>query len=418
MLGLSLAACATPGAESAVQPVAAWRPVDASTGQIADVAGLEALAEAFPDSGSVRLRLLNAYLQAERPRDALAEASALALDGYSFSPAASELFASLPAEDLDTSWLGLGGPNGGAIESSRLLATVPAEARLVESVWRDADSGDLFVTTVVSRALFVSRGGAWEKLPIEGAGSLTGLAYDATSGLLWVASGVVEQTPNPETAFSGLIAIDPRTGAVKRRVAGIVGSDPSDIGVDGEGRVFASDPLSGALYVAQPTASVLQVFLAPGTLRSPQGIAVLPGGKRLVVSDYRYGLAVVDMSTGAVGRLPTDGALSDGIDGLWLHGDRLIGVQNGSRPMRILELHLEGSGPRIGAVVNREAAHSAWTEPLGGSICHGELVYVANGQWDRFGPGGTPVQGKPALPTEIRALDLKARLFETPKNPG
>ena len=155
-----------------------------------------------------------------------------------------------------------------------------------------------------------------------------------------------------------------------------------------------------------------------GTLRSPQGIAVLPGGGRLVVSDYRYGLAVVDTSTGTVGRLPTDGALSDGIDGLWSHRDRLIGVQNGSRPMRIVELHLEGSGSRVGTVVNREAAHSAWTEPLGGAISGGELVYVSNGQWDRFGPGGTPFEGRPPVPTEIRVLDLEAGLFAMPKNPG
>jgi hypothetical protein len=305
LLSLAVAACAASGPSvvgSADPQVAAWHPVDASTGQIADIAGLEALAQAFPDSGSVRLRLLNAYLREERPRDALAVASALALDGYSFSLAAGEAFASLAEKDDDLGWLGLSEPNGGAIENSRPLATVPAEALLAESVWRDPETGDLFVTAVVSRALFVSRGdGDWEKLPIEGAGSLTGLAYDRASGLLWVASGVVEQTPEPETAFSGLIAIDPRSGAEQRRVAGADNSNPSDIAVDGEGRVYASDPLSGALYVARPGAASLETLVGPGTLRSPQGIAVLPGDRRLVVSDYRYGLAMVDIATGEVG---------------------------------------------------------------------------------------------------------------------
>jgi hypothetical protein len=422
LLSLAVAACAASGPSmvgSADPQVAAWHPVDASTGQIADIAGLEALAEAFPDSGSVRLRLLNAYLEGERTGEALEVASSLARDGYSFSPAAMDVLTSLIEKGEDVGWLGLSEANGGAIEDSRLLATVPAEARLVESVWRDPKTGDLFVTTVVSRALFVSRGGVWEKLPVEGAGSLTGLAYDQASGLLWVASGLVEQTPEPETAFSGLIAIDPRTGVVKRRVAGIDSSNPSDIAVDGMGRVYASDPLSGAVFVAEPAATVLETLVAPGTLRSPQGIAVLPGGDRVIVSDYRYGLALVDTSTGEVGRMTTDTiVLLDGIDGLWLHRDRLIGVQNGSSPMRIVELHLEDSGTGIGLAVNLEAAHSAWTEPLGGSISNGELVYIANGQWDRFGPGGAPVDDKPPVPTEIRALDLGARPFATPKNPG
>jgi hypothetical protein len=221
----------------------------------------------------------------------------------------------------------------------------------------------------------------------------------------------------PETAFSGLIAIDPRTGAEQRRVAGADNSNPSDIAVDGGGRVYASDPLSGALYAARPGATSLETLVGPGTLRSPQGIAVLPGDRRLVVSDYRYGLVMVDIATGEVGRVATETiVLLDGIDGLWLHRDRLIGIQNGSRPMRIVELRLEGGGTGIGMAVNLEAAHSAWTEPLGGSISNGELVYVANGQWDRFGPAGAPIDGKPAMPTEIRALDLAARPFATPKN--
>lgn len=422
LLSLAVSACAAaaPSAAGPATPQAAsWRPVDASTGRIADIAGLESLADAFPNSGSVRLRLLNAYLQAERTSEALEAASALARDGYSFSPAAMGLLTSLIENGGEAGWLGLSEPNGGPVENSRLLATVPAEALLVESVWRDPETGDLFVTTIVSRSLFVGRDGAWEKLPIEGAGSLTGLAHDRADGLLWIASGVVEQTPEPETAFRGLIAIDPRTGTVKRRVAGSNGSNPSDIAVDRKGRVYASDPLSGAVYVARPAATMLETLVEPSTLRSPQGIVVLPGGDRLIVSDYRYGLAVIDTSTGEVGRIATDTVvLLDGIDGMWLHRDRLIGVQNGSRPTRIVELHLEDNGTEIGLAVNLEAAHPAWTEPLGGSVSNDVLVYVANGQWDRFGPGGAPVDGKPPVPTEIRALDLEARRFETPKNPG
>ncbi|MBT8388728.1 MAG: hypothetical protein KJP13_03665, partial [Altererythrobacter sp.] len=35
-----------------------WRAVDESTGQIRDVGGLEQLARDFPDSGNLRLRML------------------------------------------------------------------------------------------------------------------------------------------------------------------------------------------------------------------------------------------------------------------------------------------------------------------------------------------------------------------------
>ena len=98
--------------------------------------------------------------------------------------------------------------------------------------------------------------------------------------------------------------------------------------------------------------------------------------------------------------------LLDGIDGLWLNGDRLLGVQNGARPMRIVELILSPDRTRVVAATERERAHPAWTEPVGGNISSGELVYVATGQWDRFGDGGAPAGERPPVPTEIRALPL------------
>lgn len=270
-LTLALAACATAPAGTVGKSLAPWRPVGASTGQTADIAGLESLAEDFPDSGSVLLRRLNALLEAERNDEALAIAAVLMRGGYSFSPAAVTTFSDLAKAGSDTRWLALNESNAAAIENSRPIATIPAEARLVESVWRDAASGDLFATTVVSRALFVSRGGTWQTVPIEGAGSLSGMAYDAGRGILWIASGVFEQTPERATAFSGLIAIDPKSGAVVRRVAGAKGSTPSDMAVDGAGRVYASDPLSGAVYVAGPGDVTLARLVEPGALRSPQG---------------------------------------------------------------------------------------------------------------------------------------------------
>jgi hypothetical protein len=48
-----------------------WRPLEASSGQTADIPALEQLARDFPDSGSVRLRLLTALLDAERNAEAV-----------------------------------------------------------------------------------------------------------------------------------------------------------------------------------------------------------------------------------------------------------------------------------------------------------------------------------------------------------
>ena len=148
------------------------------------------------------------------------------------------------------------------------------------------------------------------------------------------------------------------------------------------------------------------MLVAPGTLRSPQGLVVSADGQRLYASDYRYCLAVVDLASGAVSRLASDLAVAlDGIDGLWRHGEELIAVQNGTSPMRIIALRLSHDGMRIVGHRTLEQAHPDWSEPLGGSIAAGAIYYVGNGQWERFDKGAL----KPdlaALPTQIRRLPL------------
>jgi hypothetical protein len=403
-----LVAAIVAGPARASDGPSAWRAVDAATGRIADVPGLEQLARDFPDSASVRRRLLGAYLEAGQDEAALREAVALVEDGYAFSSVARERILALGPSAAQASALAGQDANAEPRAGSRTVATIPADFALVESVWRDPATHDLFATTVVSRTLIVSRaGGAWTEILLSGAGSLSGIAHDQAAGLLWVASGVFEQTPQPDTAFRGLIALDPRTGLERRRVAAPAGATPSDIAVGPAGEVYASDPLSGAIYLAPPGADRLRTLVEPGIFRSPQGIAPLADGRRIVVSDYAYGLAVLNADGTGIRRLALDApATLDGIDGLWRLGDRLVGMQNGARPMRIVELVLGPDQERIDAVVSRETANPAWTEPVGGALSGDSLVYVATGQWDRFGPDGTAVEGASPQPTEIRALPI------------
>jgi hypothetical protein len=381
-----------------------WQAVDAGTGRLTGIADLQALVAMFPDSAAVRRRLLNAYLEADRPADALAEAAELAGRGYAFSAGAQEMLLTMAPTEEQRGVLALQAANAEPIEASRLLASVPDQVHLVESVWRDPRSGDLFVTSVVSRGLHVRRGeGEWRPIPLAGAGSLSGLAEDPASGWLWVGSGVFDQTPEPAGAFRGVIAVDPATGREARRLAAPADGAPSDLAVAGDGTVYASDPVSGAVYVGPPGADALEFLVPTGTFRSPQGLVPWEGG--LIVSDYAYGLAFVDRG-GKVWRIVAEApVLLDGIDGMWRLGEMIVAVQNGARPMRIVALSMSADGRRIEDLRVLERAHPDWTEPVGGNLSKGELVYVATGQWDRFGDGGAAARA-PA-PTEIRALPLQ-----------
>lgn len=398
-------------------PVPAWPAVDAATGRIADIAGLERLASLFPDSASVRLRLLNARLQAGALSDILRDVRWLSERGYVLSLGAQTQLAAMLPPDQGAELTALFADAPAPLTSSSSFALVPADARLVESAMFDPASERLFASSIVSRGLFVRTGDdAWRMLSLPRAASLGGIAIDDERGLIWLAAGVYEVTPEAETAFRGLIALDRRSLEERARIAAPDGVSLSDIAVGPDGRVYASDPEGGGVYVTGPAGDRLDTLVPPGMLRSPQGIVPHPGGHVVFVSDYRYGLASIQRS-GVVTRVESDiPVLLDGIDGMWWHDGELIAVQNGISPMRIVALRIERN--RIVGHRTIERASPTWTEPLGGSISEGKLVYVANSQWDRFGPGGAPIEGKPPVPTEIREIDLEARPSTTPKNPG
>jgi sugar lactone lactonase YvrE len=276
---------------------------------------------------------------------------------------------------------------------------------LGEGVAWDARRNRLFAATVVSRALLVHDARGWRAVEGLEAGSLFGLAVDERRQLLWLASGVVEQTPSPNTAFRGLIAVDLATLRPVRRVPVEGAGSPADIVVAADGIVYASDPNSGAIYRARAGDATLQVLVPAGRLRSPQGLVPAADGRRLYVSDYGYGLASVSLADGAVSRLESDaGTMLDGIDGLVGHNGRLIAIQNGTNPRRILLLTLSRDGDRVAAARVLESNNPDWSEPTLGALHGDDFLYVADAQWDRYGLAGA-LQGEGAQrPTAIRLL--------------
>lgn len=385
-----------------------WRSVDAETGKIADIAGLEQLARDFPDSSSVRLRLLTAYIR-EEDKPAARVALAWLLDrDYAFSAAGQATLAAF-FEDFDGALIEriAGAPR--IVAQSTVTDIVPAGARLLEGIV--ATSDDRWIaTSIVDRALFLSAAmGEWVRKDIPGAGSLAGIVFDQESDTLWVSSGVYEPTPDPQSAFRGLIGWD-REQDTLRRLAAPADATPSDLFLAADGRLYASDPLNGSIYSAGPGDERLEAFIGSGTFRSPQGLVPVDGGRKLLVSDYRYGLATVNLATRRVERVRTSLAVAlDGIDGMWVHGERIVAVQNGISPQRLLLIELDRRATAVVAVEILELGHPDWLEPLGGTIHDGAFHYIASGQWNRYGEGGVARTDLPPLPTVIRRVELPPR---------
>lgn len=383
-----------------------WRTVDATTSEIKDVSGLEQLARDFPDSVTVRLRLLNAYLVAGDGLAAIKELAWLEVRGHVFSDSSkAQISVSVGADHAqEARGLLLSAPE--PIAASTVVAIVPAEAGLVESVISPVPGKVFLVTSISEQTVFVRMPGSeWRRADVPGTAGLSGIVDDPGRNLHWIAAGDFDGGHNSETRFSGLIRMS--SGSYDHFLFPAPdGVTLSDLVLGPDGAVYASDPLGGGVYHVAAKSDRIATLLKPGALRSPQGLAVSADGARLYVSDYRYGLAVIDLADGTVSRLASDVPVAlDGVDGMWLHEDELIAVQNGTMPMRISAFRLSPDGLRITGHRVLEQAHPDWTEPLGGSIAGGALYYIGNGQWDRF-DGSQPRPDTPALPTQIRRLRL------------
>jgi len=291
--------------------------------------------------------------------------------------------------------------------NSELFAEVPADHRLIEGIAWDEARRRLFVGSVLDRKLLVRDGDAWRTVPMRAAiGGVFGMTVDAPRRLLWFASAGVAPMTDPEHDFAGLVAVDLDRLEEVRRVE-LTGAQPGDVAVAGDGTLYASDSRSGAIYRCAPGCTVAETLVAPGRLQSPQGMAVAPRGNALYVADYDAGLFRVALDTGEVAPIRLRQLeMLDGIDGLLLYPfDRaLIAIQNGTRPRRILKIALDHSGRVVDRVTVIEQNVSGWGEPTLGTILGPGLVYVADGQWERWGPGGVITDGRAPHATALRFI--------------
>lgn len=373
------------------------------------------MAGQFAHSGSLQLRRAQAALEANDDAAARAALWRFVRLGGVLSPGGLETVRPAFA-DLDWAlFRSRMAANSAPVSRSRLAGEVPAELGLIEGIVHVPPGDNLLVSSVTERMIYGSGAAGWEPFvqsPIVSvgtgarAGSLMGMAFDAQRGWVWAASAIVDQTPDPQSAFAGLIGIAPgRNEVLWMPVA--EGGRPGDLALGPDGAVYMSDAADGAIYVRSIGDVELERLVPPGHLRSPQGLAVSSDGSGLIVADYRYGLARIDLATGALDRLAYDGGeMLDGIDGMLRHRDALIAIRNGSAPNAILRIAVDPAGRRVESVEILERANPEWGEPTLGTIHGDTLYYIADARWDDFEAGGGLRNGAAPRPTTIRALPL------------
>ena len=290
-----------------------------------------------------------------------------------------------------------------------IFASVPPDIALIEGIALGPD-GRLFVSSVVSGGIYAQRENGWQKLisaADRGMGSFFGIAFDALHGSLWATYGHVDQTSGHKKGGgkTGIAEFDATTGKLKHDYV-LQGSTAehqiADLLITRDHTIYASDASGKAVYKVADDA-LIKAFDLPFST-SPQGLAESAQGG-LFLADYGRGLWLLDPGSGRAALLGVPRGLSLlGIDGLAARGNKLIAIQNGVNPHRVLEITLSDDG-KLAANARVLAQNlPGFDEPtLGVGVPNG-YIFVAGSQWPKYGPGGTVKEGVVIQPTSLMRL--------------
>ena len=370
---------------------------------------------------SVVFALARASAQLGDTARVVAELERLAAAGVMQDVEADSLFGSMRQAPAVAAAIAKLKANRASVGAFDAVATMPEVDFVAEGVVWDAVRQRLLVSSMRHRRIdAVQRKGSVSKfidVARDGSWSPMGMAIDASRNRLWVTTEWSPFGLNSARADSGLsdvLQYDLATGNLKARyqLPREGGQhEPGDIAVAPNGDLFVSDGRAGIMYVIRNGKSSLDTLVRAGPLVSPQGVAPDTDGRRLFVADYALGIVSVDRATGVVRAVPRpNNVAANGIDGLVLHGDQLIGVQNGVTPNRLIVFDLDAPHTRIIGARTLVRDTLRINEPTHLVVVGDEIYYVANGGFGAYDDQGRVKPGvTQAAPVIARVRLIRSR---------
>ncbi|HEY6553938.1 MAG TPA: hypothetical protein VI669_11325, partial [Vicinamibacteria bacterium] len=293
--------------------------------------------------------------------------------------------------------------NIAAVVRSTTAFSLAEKDLMPESVAYDAADGTFYVGSLYRRKIVAVRAGVARDFVATkafGLGAVLGMKLDPTRRELLANTchgaepPVLLDTEAERRGEAALHRYDLRTGKLVRAYRTGSRTQPvcfNDLALTPEGDVYLSTGPSGVFRVSRAR-DQLELF-APTPGLFVNGIAASADGRRLYLADWARGVVVLDVATREMQALATPGATLVGIDGLYVHGQSLVGIQNGiaGGPDRVVQAFLDASGSRVTCVVLLERNHPAYDTPTTGVIVGGDLYYVAGSQLNRLDAAGRPL---------------------------
>lgn len=379
-----------------------------------------AAARAWPRQGAYRLAAARLAALAGRRAEAIAELQTYTRMGYGWR-GADPAFATIASDPEFRALVMAADRNAEPLRRSEVFRTLADSMLHPEGIAFDPATGRVFVSSVRQRKVVVIEPDSRLRdfvPPGAGHDAVFGLAVDTARGLLWLASGAVPEQAGPPSDTPGgsaLVAVRLEDGGLAGRwlLPDTTGVHLlGDVIIAPDGGVYATDSRTPAIYRVpdDPDDRTLQAMpWRHPDWSSPQGLAFSSDGRLAWLADWTTGLFRIDRVTGtvtAVAAAPTDYTL--GVDGLYQVGNtRLVGLQNGIGPPRVVAFDLTPAGDGVVAVTVLDRHLPLATEPTLGVLVAGSLLYVANSPWGHYRNDGSPDPTRPFPRPVLLRLPLR-----------
>ena len=254
----------------------------------------------------------------------------------------------------------------------------------------------------------------------DGLLGVLGMKVDAARRELWAAAGNFGITPpmefeDPASAGRGaLFRFNADTGKMIRAYWGPGTAEKpvqfNDLVITPGGDVYATAGLEGIWRVRAGSDTIEPFLQPPGSFFN--GIALTPDGATLFAASHFEGVLRIDVATKSAAFLDLPpGAALGGIDGLYVHENSLVAIQNGTDPIRVLRAWMNPERTRVTRVAVLEQGHPETDIPLTGTIVGDDLYYIGRSQLRAFdGPKIWPDEKL----KETTILKLPLELVEAP----
>jgi hypothetical protein len=301
--------------------------------------------------------------------------------------------------------------NGSGISTASKSFELDDTSLVPEDIDFDAAAQLFYITSVRKQMIiavdihgrshvFANAPGGWPMLAIK---------VDARHRLLWATEVALDGyifSPSKDWGKSAIDIYNLDTGGLLHHVTGPPNTALGDMTLTPDGDAIVSDGEHGGVYRVERVTQHIE-RLDRGGFISPQTPVVAPDGLQIIVPDYPRGIGSLDLKSKRITWLPTDGrhALA-GIDGLYLSGNVLLAVQNGTSPERVIRFALDPSRTHIETESVIERASATLGDPTHGVVVGNRFYYIANSGWDALDEQGNIKPGKKMTSAVIMSAEL------------